>query len=102
MTESTGTEVRVTAKAVAQISARAERLLDVRAQARFRELVLDWAAADEGLFPTRDMARDEARAELEVLCRALGGWAALPPEEVFPSGLIRAERLLPRDEEWWE
>lgn len=102
MTESTGTEVRVTAEAVAQISARAERLLAGRAEARFRELVLAWAASDEGPFPTRDLARDEARAELEVLCRGLGGWAALPPEEVFPSGLVRVGRLLLPDEEWWE
>lgn len=101
MTESTGAEVRVTAEAAAQISARAERLLAAREQTRFRELVLAWAAAEEGSFPTRDVARDEARAELEVLCRGLGGWAALPPEEVFPAGLLPAERLLPRDEEWW-
>lgn len=101
MTESTGTEVQVTAEAMAQIKARAERLLAARGQSRFRESVLAWAAAHEGPFPTRDMARDEARAELEVLCRGLGGWAVLPPEEVFPPGLLPAERLLPHDEEWW-
>lgn len=101
MTEPIDTTVRATPAAAAQITARAERLLDQRAQVRFRELVLAWAAANEGPFPTRDMARAEAQAELEVLCRGLGGWAALPPEEVFPAGLLPVERLLPRDEEWW-
>ena len=101
MSDPIDSAVRVSPAAAAQITARAERLLAQRAQVRFRELVLAWAASDGGPFPTRDMARDEAQAELEVLCRGLGGWAALPPEEVFPAGLLPAERLLPRDEEWW-
>ena len=96
-----GTGMAVSPALRAALCARAERLLEQRAAARFRELVLAWAASDEDEFPTREQAEDEARQELEVLCGGLGLWATLSPEEVFPLGLIPAQRLLPRDEEWW-
>lgn len=85
---------------VEAIERRAHVLLRHRAEDRFRELVREWAAADEGGFPTRARAEREARDELEVLCRGLGRWAALTPDEVFPRGLTPIERLLVQDEEW--
>lgn len=85
---------------VAEIEARAAALLRRRTQERFRELVLEWAARNEGAFPTPALADAQAREELEVLCRAIGRWAALTPAEVFPLGLLPVERLLASEEEW--
>lgn len=50
-----------------------------------------WAEADEGSFPDREQITRAAIAELEVLCRALDGWAAVDPDEVL--GPERRPRL---------
>lgn len=63
-------------------------------EARFWALVAEWATRDGGPFPTREQAERQVREELEVLCRALGTWAALTPDEVFP-----ARRPEPPDDE---
>ena len=86
---------------VDQIRVRAEALVMERTPVRFRELVLVWAQSDAGTFPCVEQARDEAREELEVLCGALGEWAALAPHEVFPVGLVSRTRPTPPDEWWW-
>jgi hypothetical protein len=75
---------------IARIKERASVVLAARAEALWREMILQWAVVDEGRLPTRADAERIAQNELEVLCRGLGRWSALEPREVFP------------EREWWE
>jgi hypothetical protein len=69
---------------VNQIHVRATVTIKARTDQRYRDLVQRWAAANDGPFPTMDVAEQQVRREYEVLCRALGRWAAVNPDEVFP------------------
>lgn len=62
------------------------------------QLVGDWASRDTGSLPTRVEAERQVDAELEVLCRALGRWAAVDLAEVLPS----MPRIAPRLEDRFE
>lgn len=90
--------VELTAACAAIIRQRADRLIAQRADELYREAIARWAAAEVGAFPTRLEAYAVAEEELEVLCLALGQWAALDPSEVFPP--IAPRRREPS--EWWE
>lgn len=58
--------------------------LDRETTRRFREAVAEWAASDDGDFPTWAEQRQAATAELELLREALGDLADLAPEVVMP------------------
>lgn len=70
-----------------QVLRRADAVLRARSEARFSELLMDWAADDEGPIPTREQAYADVWEELEVLCAALGALAAVHPGAAFPAEL---------------
>ena len=80
------------------IERRSQRLIRATAEDHFRRLVAEWAAKDEGLFPSRAQAEAAAHDELEVVCRWLGRLGALEPNEVFP---VLAVITTPHDDEGW-
>jgi hypothetical protein len=85
MTDATNApQVAQSAQRIARIRSRAAEDVRGRTEERLRELVLEWAGRDDGPPPTRADAEEQVRAELEVLCRGLGRWAAVAPEELFP------------------
>lgn len=66
------------------MSQRREALVKRLADEAFRERVAEWARRDEGRLETRESVRNRIRGEFEILMDALGPWAAVPPEELFP------------------
>lgn len=58
-----------------------------RTAGRHAALLAEWALRDAGELPTRDDARADVEAELEILCRALGPLGAVDPDEVLPRGV---------------
>lgn len=76
---------RVTqARVLGRISVAVKRVTDVR----HPEAVQEWAATNEGRFPTREAVSRSVGAEFELLVQGLGRLTALDPDEVFP-GLAR-------------
>lgn len=69
---------------IAAAQARAAAIVAQRSREIYWDLVRAWARDDSGPFPERGEADRLAREELEVLCRGLGRWAAVPATEVFP------------------
>jgi hypothetical protein len=57
-----------------------------------RRRVRQWAAADEGLFPTWAESSRLATAEIATLCRALGTLAALSPHDLDLADAAMADR----------
>lgn len=77
------------------INNRLKRLINEKAEERFRNEVNAWAAANTGRLRTRLAIRIELSRELETLFAALGPWAFVEASELFPT----VERLLG---EWGE
>ena len=67
------------------IDRRARRLLDRLVEQEFRAAVDTWAAEDTGRLPTRLAIRFELAREFETLCAALGPWALVEADEIFPA-----------------
>jgi len=66
------------------VDRRAKRLIDELVEQRFREEVNGWAAANTGRLRTRVAIRFEIAREFETLCAALGSWAFVSADEIFP------------------
>jgi hypothetical protein len=63
-----------------RLKARAARYLRKRAKQIHLELVLAWAAADTGDYPTQRDADEDALEELELLLRSIGRWGLVDPD----------------------
>ena len=83
---------------IASVAWRSEQLMRHTQEEHFRRLMLEWAAAEDGLIPSRAQAVAAAQHELEVLCRGLGRLGALNPDEVFPKQPVVTT---PHDDEGW-
>ena len=66
------------------VNSRREAHIERRAIAVRNELLMQWAARDDGALPTFADAVEYATQETDALCEALGDLAAVPPHEVFP------------------
>lgn len=62
----------------------ARRFVDSKVEDVFRSTVDAWASADDGRLRTRSSIRREISGELAVLFQALGPWAFVPGDEIFP------------------
>lgn len=69
----------------ALVDRRAKRLIDRLAEQRFRSEVMAWAGANEGTLRTRLGIRVEIAGELQAVCEALGTWALVDGDELFPA-----------------
>lgn len=58
---------------------------DRHADRIYHDMLLAWAAVDDGPVPSREQARERALDEVEVLVRALGEWAELPAHRLWPT-----------------
>ena len=65
------------------VRARFDAALTANVEFKLQLAMEVWAEADQGSFPDKRQITRTATAELEVLCRALDGWAAVDPEEVL-------------------
>jgi len=66
------------------VESRREAHIERRAITIHNELLVQWAASDEGALPTFADARERAMRETDAVCEALGDLVAVPPHEVFP------------------
>jgi len=78
-----GPPVKSGPKAVENLRARVAGTVRERAQEIHRNKVMEWAAANSGTYPSCADAVEQAREEIEVLCRGLGEWAAVRAANVF-------------------
>jgi hypothetical protein len=72
-------------RAVDAVKARIRSFIERRADEIHYADVKAWAEANDGDYPSRCDAIREAREDAEVLFRALGRWAAVPPDWLSPS-----------------
>lgn len=69
-------------------SDRRARLVVLRAtERRFAAERAAWAASDSGRLRTRVAIRFEIALELALLCEALGSWARVEANDIFPTPL---------------
>ena len=66
------------------VDRRAKRLVDELVERRFRMEVNAWAVANTSQLRTRVAIRFEIAREFETLCAALGSWAFVAADEIFP------------------
>lgn len=91
-----------------RINQRAAGYLSAQVETEYERGLAEWAADDEAPFPDRGLIRLRLRSELEVLCAALGSWAAAEPSDLFPSEFAmdypafrRRRTQRPDDEDDW-
>lgn len=58
---------------------------DRHADRIYNDMLMHWAATDNGPVPTREQAREQALDEVNVLLRALGEWAEQPAHRLWPT-----------------
>lgn len=75
---------RQTAERDREILLRATAYCAAATQRAHREAIARWATDDDAPFRTESDCRVAVQQEIEILCRALGTWAALPAEHLFP------------------
>jgi hypothetical protein len=78
-----GPRVRRTPLAEHQVKMRADELIEAQARLRYADAIREWSQQSTGRFPDRAAILAQVREELETVCRALDGWAAVDPDEVF-------------------
>lgn len=78
-----GPRVRRTPQSVAAVTWRANRLIEAETQRRYEAAKQQWATESTGSFPDVEAIAASVTADLETVCRALDGWAAVDPETVF-------------------
>jgi hypothetical protein len=76
-------DLEPTPRLLEEIGRRAATLIRTSTERRYRQAVAAWAADDERDLPRREDVEAEVLAELEHLCRGLGTWAAVPPEDLW-------------------
>lgn len=75
-----GPRVRPTAAARQVLRSRMQSWVAGRVEDLYDAALAEWANADSGRFPERGALEQQARREIETLCRALGPWAVVKPE----------------------
>lgn len=74
-----GPQVRYTKESKRRVVSRLNRWVQWRTACLYRDAKAEWARTDTGRFPSEAELAEQARAEVEQLCRALGPWAAVDP-----------------------
>ncbi len=74
------------------LDSRRQAHIERRAISVRNELLVQWAACDEGALPTFADAVEYATRETDALCEALGDLVAVPPHEAFPRRRYRPRR----------
>lgn len=92
-----GPPVRYTKQSRAQVLARLNVWVRERTEHLYQDALAEWARADAGPFPRRADLAQQAKDEVEQLCRALGPWAAVNPGELGFSELDLLNRYLRSD-----